>query len=329
MAGLVTALILLSVACGGGDDSGDSTGGEGSPGGSHVVSHAAGRTEVPTEIGRLVALDQPAALNAIALGVEPAVVYAGFQSQPALDEILASYDITPEPLSLASPSFEAVAGARPDLVLGSGHPGTIASYDTYSEIAPTVVVPFAADWRRQLDVTAQALGRGEDADRLVAQVDQRIDELRAAFAERGVAGTTVSVVGSIRDQPFAFPRSGLAGRLLDDLGLARPAAQDVDVAADQGFVLFSPERLTEHDADVLVTVADAAYDTDQVITTSPLYDGLHAVRADRVFRASADMWLGALPFAAVWIVEDLATILLHDDQPDTTNALERWRALVT
>jgi ABC-type Fe3+-hydroxamate transport system substrate-binding protein len=327
-AALVVAAVALA-ACGGGADRGPSDEGAGSgelSSGREVV-HAAGTTDVPADVDRVVALDQPAALNALSLGVEPAVVLAGFQAQPEAEEILASYDIATEPYSVAEPALEAVAAAQPDLVLGSGHPATIAAYDRYSAIAPTVVIPFSADWHDQLSVTAAALDRQDEADALGARIDRRLHDLQDAIADRHLDGTSISVVGSIRGGPFAFPNSGLAGQLLAELGTTRPPAQDVEVDPDQGFVTFSAERLLDHDADTLITVTGAVYDTNETITGTPLYQRLHAVEEDRDYQVAGDIWLGAAPFAAAWILDDLTDILIHQRQPSSASA-ERWNTLV-
>jgi ABC-type Fe3+-hydroxamate transport system substrate-binding protein len=106
-------------------------------------------------------------------------------------------------------------------------------------------------------------------------------------------------------------------------------AQDVEVPADQGFVTFSAERLLDHDADTLITVAGAVYDTEETITASPLYPRLHAVEDDHDYQVSGDMWLGAAPFAAAWIVDDLTRILIDERQPPTAAATERWTTLVS
>jgi iron complex transport system substrate-binding protein len=314
--GLVLAA-LLAAGCGIGDGA-DTTGG---------VAASPGELQSSSDDRRVVALDQPAALNALSLGVEPSLVFAGFGSQPELEEILASHDIPLQPFTISEPSLEAVAAARPDLIIGSGHPVTTAAYDDYSAIAPTVVIPFVADWRAQLDAVAAGLDRQDEADRLAAYIDERMDALRRALVDRGVDGKTVSVIGSIPGEPFAFPGSGLAGRLLTQLGLARPPAEDVEVPAQQGIVAFSLERLTDHDADTLITVTGAVYDTEAVITTSPLYAALGAVGRGRAFQVSGDIWLGAFPFAAAWMLGDLEDILL-DDRPAGGTALERWSMLV-
>lgn len=337
LASAALAMVVALTATGCGNDSG--TGGTDDTGGTVVdatddggdprpVRHAAGTTEVPADVDQVVALDQPAALNALSLEVEPAVVLAGFQAQPGADEILAGHDIATEPYSVAQPSLETVAAARPDLILASGHPSTIAAYEQYSAIAPTVVIPFSTDWHDQLAVAAAALHRADEADALAARIDRRIDDLRDTIARHDLDGTTISVIGSIRGDPFAFPNSGLAGRLLTQLGLARPPAQDIEVAADRGFIMFSPERLVDHDADTLITVTGAVYDTAETITGSPLYPHLDAVDRGDDFRVSGDMWLGAFPFAAAWIVDDLDHILIHEEQPDTAAALDRWDALL-
>jgi len=324
----LAAAAMAMAACGGSTDRSSPVDGSAGGSGHREVVHAAGTTDIPADIDRIVALDQPAALNALSLGVAPAVVLAGFQAQPEAEEILASYGIETEAYSVAQPTLEAVAAAQPDLIIGSGHPATIAAYDQYTAIAPTVIIPFSTDWHDQLSVTAAALDRSHEADALTARIDQRADDLQAAITDRGLDNSSISVIGSIRGGPFAFPNSGLAGRLLTRLGLARPAIQDVEVAPDQGFVTFSSERLLDHDADTLITVTGAVYDTTETITRSPLYQQLHAVETNDDYQVSGDMWLGAAPFAAAWILDDLTHILAHEQQPPTTAATERWNTLI-
>lgn len=296
--------------------------------GPRTVVHAAGTTEIPAGVERVVVLDQAAALDALALGVEPAVAFAGFGSQPPLDEIIATYpDVEVEPYAVLAPSVEAVAAAAPDLILASGHPSTIATYDAYRSIAPTVVIPYDADWRDQLDVAAAALGREARGAEVAAVIEHAVAALRDAVAADGLAGTTVSVLAARGGTPYAFPTSGLAGQLLADIGVDRPAAQQVPATGPVPFIPFSVEALADHDADVLILLDSAATDTDEVIVAAPLYPTLGAVTAGRAYAVDGDMWLGASPFSALWMAQDLTSILVDHRAPDHLGgAVERWQA---
>lgn len=297
--------------------------------GPRTVVHAAGTTEIPANVDRVVVLDQAAALDALVLGVEPAVAFAGFGAQPPLDEIIAGHpDVTVEPYAVLDPDVEAVAAARPDLILASGHATTIATYDSYPALAPTVVVPYDADWQSQLDVVATALGRDQRGSEVADVIEGAVAQLHDDLAEQDLAGTTISVLGSRGGTPYAFPTSGLPGHLLDDIGTARPAAQQHPADDPASLIMFSPETLADHDADVLILLDSAAADTEQVIIESPLFPTLGAVRAGHDDTVNADMWLGASPFSAFWITQDLTSILIDGRAPDQLGTpLDRWRAI--
>lgn len=294
-----------------------------------TVAHAAGSTVIPPGVERIVVLDQAAALDALALGVEPAVAFAGFGPQPPLDEIIASHpDIAVEPYAVLAPSIETVAAAHPDLILASGHPTTISTYDAYSAVAPTVIIPYDADWHDQLAVAADALDRQTRGAEVADVIEAAVTDLRDAVTANGLTGTTVSVLGARGGNAYAFPASGLPGQLLADIGAGRPPAEQAPASGPVPLIPFSIETLGDHDADVLILIDSAATDTRDVIVASPLYPTLSAVAAGHAYTVDGDMWLGATPFSALWITQDLTSILVDGRAPDDLGtALDRWHAL--
>jgi iron complex transport system substrate-binding protein len=328
---LVGAGVIAMVGAACGDDDGGSDGAMPGPTGAGTVAertieHAAGTTTISGTPQRIVALDEHAALDVVGLGGAPTTVYGGFRSGVGTD-ILNGLGFEVEPYALTAPDLEAVAAARPDLILGSGHPGTVSAFGDYSQIAPTVVVPIDASWHEQLDVVAAALDREEEATAFAGALEERITELASELEEAGRTGDSVAVVGGIRGGPFAFPASGLPGRLLADLGLTRPPAEDVTVPPEQGFVMFSAETLADHDADVIITVDGDVFDTETTILESPLFASLAAVAEGEVYAVAGDMWLAGSPFTAAWIVDDLAAILVDGQDPEADPAA-RWGAVV-
>ena len=81
--------------------------------------------------------------------------------------------------------YEAIAAAKPDLILAIYESIDQPTYDRLSQMAPTVVQSAAypdeeTPWDVQLVTTGQALGCEEQARALVDQVNAKIAEAKAA-----------------------------------------------------------------------------------------------------------------------------------------------------
>lgn len=118
---------------------------------------------------------------------------------------------------------------------------------------------------------------------MIVRVEESIAVLKADLVAAGRYGTTVSVVGSNADDLFALSRTGAVGSLLTQLGLGRPAPQDIDTEPTNPFVPMSAEQLADHDANVIIVLNGAAYPTEP-ITGLPLSDTLEAVENDSTAR---------------------------------------------
>ncbi|HYI59482.1 MAG TPA: hypothetical protein VEX66_15035 [Microlunatus sp.] len=66
------------------------------------------------------------------------------------------------------------------------------------------------------------------------------------------------------------------------------------------------------------------------ITGSELYPQLDAVRQDRSFPVSGEMWFGSNPVSVQWVLDDLSATLLDDRAPIPESAApDRLEQLVT
>jgi iron complex transport system substrate-binding protein len=111
----------------------------------------------------------------------------------------------------------------PDVILGSKE-GQGRLYERLSEIAPTVMSDGgdAANWKLDLRLFGEALGRTNDAEALLDGWDRIAARARGRM--RSAAGTRVAVVRILADglrvaRPEAFP-----GKVLADAGL-EPAGE--------------------------------------------------------------------------------------------------------
>jgi iron complex transport system substrate-binding protein len=283
-AALLAATVLVA---GRGSSDGESSGdaaASGSPASGSAfpvtVETAFGPVEIAEEPQRVVALGWSDAETALALGVQPvgASDWLGFGGEGVGPWAEGRYDEAPEIIETLEPSLEAVAALQPDLILDTRSDGTQSRYDQLSAIAPTVgapegVGPYQTTWQQQLDLVGQALGRGEQADELQAEVEQQFTE--AAAANPAFAGTEVAV-GAYTSEGFgAYVRGDSRVDFMEALGFTnKPAVQDL--AGENFFVSISEEQVPLLDAPLTVVFpifVDAAQ-----ITGNPLWQALPAVQ---------------------------------------------------
>ncbi len=312
--GGLAASVLVGACSSSGDDSASST--------TTAPDDGAEPVEDSPATANVLALDEIAGLAVLSVGVQPAQVDATF-SYTVAGAIFESEGITIEPANPAGVNLEAVAAFRPSAIIGVSIPTTAEAEADLDAVAPTTVLDFSASWQDQLAAVASALGTEDQAAALQTGIEADIDTLRTDLADAGVAGRSVSVIAD-SDGFFALSRTGLVGSLLSDLGLTRPAPQDVDTDPTNPFVPFSEEQLPTHDAEVIILFTGSAYPTEN-LESSPLWTGLEAVQADGVIEVSAELWFSSSAFGVDWIVKDLRAGLLSDGTVATdADAVARW-----
>lgn len=286
-----------------------------------------GEVEVPVDPQRVVALDEYAALNALAVGIEPILVFATFQSEVGgvvLDE--AGIEVQPGSAE-GAPNFEAIAAAQPDLILFTTEGALTSNVETLRTIAPAVSLPYTTPWRDVIRATADVFDRGADADRLIDVLDGRIEALHAEVA---TDPPSMSILADSLGATFSVAMKSPLAQVVEEVGFTRPPVE-ADGVADPTFdsaVMLSLETLAEHDADLVVVLSGAYYNA-QTLLDAPTFQALPAVRDGRSVVVDGDMWFGTYPFAIWWLLDDLTA--LHDGRgqdgiggPDDVAA--RWAA---
>ncbi|MBH5320095.1 AraC family transcriptional regulator [Paenibacillus sp. GSMTC-2017] len=119
-------------------------------------------------------------LSLISVGIEPVVTIDCYK-HPGIDE--ADYE-----RRLAS-QLEELKIAGPDLIIGDYSHAPF--YDTFKRIAPTVMIDYDLNWQIPYMRIAELVGREEDANRVISQLNERIAEaaelLKVIAAEKRVA----------------------------------------------------------------------------------------------------------------------------------------------
>lgn len=295
----VFALVALMVSgCGGsGADPGDAPSGADTA--LRTVQHAMGSTEITGNPTRVVVLDTGELDSVLALGVTP-VGAVRADATSGLQSYLADRAQNVQLVgTINQPNLEEIAALQPDLIL-SNKVRHEALYDKFSGIAPTVFAEkVGVTWKENFLLAGDALGKREEAERILAEYQQKARQVGQQFGDPGALA--VSMLRFTPTNIRLYGEGSFIGTILRDAGFARPQSQQVD----ETFVEISPEQLSQADGDLLFYAALGETQQDRV-TASPLWQRLGAVSGGRAHEVPDDLWyLGIGPIAADLVLDDM------------------------
>lgn len=297
---LLVAVAGVVAACGG-------AGGGGVSGGSQeearTVEHAMGETEISGTPERVVVLDTGELDSAASLGVKPVGSVEAVEDL-GLPSYLQGTGGIENVGTIEEPNLEKIATLEPDLILSSKVRHE-AIYDQLSRIAPTVLTATTGvTWKKNFEKHAEAMNREAEGRRVMAGYQDRLRDFKNAAGD-GLSETEVSVVRFLPGETRIYQKESFVGTVLEDAGLPRPPSQDVEEFA---ILSASAEAIPDMGGDAIFVTAYGPEDdtTRQSITSDPLWQKLAAVRQDRVYEVSDDLWmLGIGPTAANGVLDDL------------------------
>ena len=272
-----------------------------------TVEHAMGETEIPEQPERVVVLDTGELDAALSLGVVPVGAVTTDVSEEFLSYLAEDAEGVEVVGTIAEPNLEEIAALQPDLIL-SNKVRHEEIYGQLSQIAPTVFAEtVGAAWKDNFLLDAEALGKEEDADELLAAYEQEAADLGESLED--AAGTTVSplrfVAGTIR----AYQAQSFIGTVLADIGLDQVELPTGEVAT---FAELSAEELTRGDADIVLysSYGPAEESGEAAVVAGPLWPRLEAVQSGRAYAVEDDVFFTGIGLmAATLMVEDLETQL--------------------
>ncbi|HEY9860792.1 MAG TPA: iron-siderophore ABC transporter substrate-binding protein [Candidatus Obscuribacterales bacterium] len=285
------------------------------------VQHAMGTAQVPADPQRVMSLSWLDAV--LSLGVQP--IGSNQVNDSYLRERAA--DI-PNVGRSGAPSLEKILALKPDLILGwqTDHK---AIYPQLSRITPTVIdgAEGSGDWKKTLQLYAQALGKTAEAEQVMTKYQARLAEFKQKMSA-GAAGSQpgqmqVSVVRVYPDGISLYLKDSFAGTILADAGLSRPSSQNLSASEAKALggnpvqLSISRELLSQADGDVLFVwtaendakLAQDAQKQLEQLKSDPLWANLKAVKQNRVYQVP-NYWIGSGPIAANLVIDDLSKYLV-------------------
>jgi iron complex transport system substrate-binding protein len=297
-----------------------------------TIEHKFGKTTIKEQPERVATISWVNADVSLALGVVPVGMplqeWGGNENQstPWFDAKLAEMGVTeaatgegsgPEAAGIATYSetdgvnFEGVAKTTPDVILAAYSGLTKEDYEKLSKIAPVVAYPkvaYGTPWQKTTKMIGKALGKPEQAEKLVKDTEKLIQSEAAKYP--AIEGKTF-IYGNLE------PNSGTGmniytsqdnrPRFLTSLGMEMaPVIQKAEKKS--GFYLqWSAERADELKSDIFVTwVPDDK--TKKAIKTDPLLGQIPAIE-DGALVADSDNTLtlaisAASPLSLPWALDE-------------------------
>lgn len=277
-----------------------------------TITHAMGMTEVSTNPQRVVVLDTGELDNALALGITP--VGAPLTDVREYQAYLSSdFEGITDIGTISEPDLETILELQPDLILGSQQRYE-EMYDLLSKIAPTVFTEsLRVPWQETFAVHAEALGKTDEAQQILADYEERIVEFQQMMGDQ-LGDRTVSVVRFRPDQVRIYLKSSFSGYILQDAGLTRPSTQDIDEFATE----ISLEQIADLDADVIFFTSQSPEENDLAIfRDSPLWQTLVAVQQEQVYEVDDNYWMSGLGVQAANRILDDLFVYFGDGQEAT------------
>ena len=144
----------------------------------------------------------------------------------------------------------------------------------------------------------------------MAKYDQRIADIRKELGDR--VNDTISIIRWNPKGPMFMSQSVYCNYILDDLGLKRPAHQQL-VGTPHSPIL-SLESLDQLDADWIFmgTLSPTGESSDAMAsaTNTPAFKALNAVKNNQLVAVDGSVWTStAGPLGAMHILNDVATAM--------------------
>lgn len=285
---------------------------EESPGESaRTIEHKYGSTQITGTPERVVTVGLTEQDPVLALGLRPVGLLDWYGDHPHgvwpwAQEALG--DAEPEVLTQGEFNFEQIAALEPELITGVSSGMSEEDFERLSSIAPTVAQSgeyqdYGTPWEEQTRTIGRALGREDEAEDLITQLEADFAAVREQFPQ--FAGTAGVVAAAASDGgsylAYVYSPEDVRSRFLTALGFEIPD-EIAQLAGDMFSAELSREQLAalEHDAVVWVSLSEGGLGEVQ---DDPLYQQLDVARDGRDVFLEDEELNGALSFSTVLSLE--------------------------
>ncbi|BAY86135.1 ABC transporter, iron(III) dicitrate-binding periplasmic protein [Calothrix parasitica NIES-267] len=280
-----------------------------------VIKHELGKTCVPLNPQRIIALDESMMEILLALELKPiAAPEPPLTGSKRLKFTKKTQDIATLG-KVSQPNLEKIVQLKPDLIVGFSF-GVEQNYKSLSNIAPTLSIDYThTGWKDALVRVGEITGKSKQVQQLLNEYQQRIEVLRRKLDNKNNIKTVTitrfyapGITPEFRNK-FSFPVS-----VISEVGLSIPEKQNqITTTSEDPYVSVSLERIDLLDADVLFAALDSkAEESFQKFQNSPLWQKLNVVQNNQVYTVDSSYWISGNILSANAILDDLEKYLLNE-----------------
>lgn len=251
-----------------------------------TVTDANGEVTIPADADRILASNLEDSL--VALDITPVRQWAiGTTVHEYLQDALGDVPTIEWDMPL-----EQVIEAEPDLVIFSS-PSVVPTgqLEDYQKVAPTYVFTDenAADWRTQITLIAEMLGKEKLAKEVLSSYDEKAADA-ADTIKTAIGDESVAAIWMIGGQYYVLENNRYAGNVMyEDLGLTMPAfIENIGAAKDATWSPISLEALADMDADHVFLIATEGETGMETLTSSSIWQGTPAAQNGHVYKIIDD-----------------------------------------
>lgn len=271
-----------------------------------TITHAMGETTLTSVPKRVVILFNGMVDISLTLGVKPVGAVESWVQAPWYHYLRADMAGVKNLGSELQPNIEAIVALKPDLIIGAKTRHE-KIYGQLSEIAPTLFADQLFEWKGNMSMAATALNKEDKATAFISDWNKRVADFKSKIGSQ--ANAEVSIVRFQEDSTARFYVTGFAGTILQELGLNRPKAQQVE-----GKVLVnltSQEQIPLMDGDIIFDITSsyddgAEFKSQEEWQKNPLWSNLKGVKAGKYYKVNDITWnMSGGATAAKMMLDDL------------------------
>jgi iron complex transport system substrate-binding protein len=247
---------------------------------SKTLKDAIGNVTIPNNPKRVLAPNMEDSL--VALGVKPV---AQWSIGSTVHDYLQSY-LKGVPRIEWNLPLEQTIKTNPDLIIFSS-PSAMekGQYEKYKKIAPTYVFKDeeSMDWRKQLQMMGQILGKEEKAKEELAAYDAKVQKARADI-KAAIQNESAAIIWVIGNQYYLFENNRYAANVLyHDLGVTQPTMVQKMPKAQASWSPITLEALADLQTDHLFLVSRPSEAGLEQLKQSTVWKSIPAVSKGNVY----------------------------------------------
>jgi len=205
-------------------------------------------------------------------------------------------------------SVEKIVSLQPDLIV-TVEP---TMYETFSKIAPTVIIPYdnIGDVHKDTRLFGELLGQKDKAEQILAEFDRKAAEIKEKLRPILDSGETFSLIGAFDKTYYIYGsgiyRGGLT--MYKYIGLKAPTIiQEQIIDKNKDLLEISLENIPEYAGDHIFLDVSNGAEFDE---SSRLWQSIDAVKNGKVNKLNTDIFWPYDPLAISQQMDKLVEMLL-------------------